>query len=77
MSVEKHIREKSRPRRTGRTILLSVLTVIAILTSMFPLFSVLLFAIILAYLLLELKYVIDWQTEKTYCKKCKGEYNIA
>jgi len=77
MSIEKHLEEKSRPRRTGRTILLFILTVCAVFTSLFPFFSIVLFAIMLAYLLLELKHVIEWQTKKTYCKKCKEEHHIA
>lgn len=77
MSIEEYLEKKRKPRRNGRNLLLFLLTVSAILTGLFPLFSIVMFATMLAYLLLELKHVIEWQTKKTHCEKCKEEYHIA
>lgn len=77
MSIEKYLEKKKKINRRGRTALLFLLTVTAVLSSLFPLFSIVMFAILLSYLLLELKHVIEWQTKKVYCKKCKEENNIA
>jgi len=77
MSIKEHLNEKKKKRRTGRDILLFLITVGAIFTGLFPIFSIVFFALLFGYLLMEFKYIIEWQTTKVYCDTCKEEHNHA
>ena len=77
MSIKEMLEKKKKDKRVGRKVLLFLITTGGVFTALFPFFSIVFFAFVFSYLLMEFKHVIDWQTEKTYCKKCKEEHHIA